>query len=188
MSTPLTEDVEDDYDDYYVWPDEGEDEEDLEAAIFDLEAPPLTLMAADAPPYLRVAAALIEPFAPSGLAIPGQIAHFDRLPAEVAAELLRVVPDEHLQFRQGGVAPTARAMLEQCAAHPSRTCQGYITLPPRDDQRLAVDGLTCPDLGWDARETGALYAKLAPLEQPDAAGYYPEFECLASVVGLRWGW
>lgn len=44
MSTPLTEDVEDDYDDYYVWPDEGEDEEDLEAAIFDLEAPPLTLM------------------------------------------------------------------------------------------------------------------------------------------------
>lgn len=174
MSTPLTEDVEDDYDDYYVWPDEGEDEEDLEAAIFDLEAPPLTVMAADAPPYLRVAAALIEPFAPSGLAIPGQIAHFDRLPAEVAAELLRVVPDEHLQFRQGGVAPTARAMLEQCAAHPSRTCQGYITLPPRDDQRLAVDGLTCPDLGWDARETGALYAKLAPLEQPDAAGYYPE--------------
>ncbi len=55
MSTPLTEDVEDDYDDYYVWPDEGEDEEDLEAAIFDLEAPPLTVMAADAPPYLRVA-------------------------------------------------------------------------------------------------------------------------------------
>ena len=126
------------------------------------------------PNWERSTAALIEPFAPSGLAIPGQIAHFDGLPAEVAAELLRVVPDEHLQFRQGGVAPTGRAMLEQCAAHPSRTCQGYITLPPRDDQRLAVDGLTCPDLGWDARETSALYAKLAPLEQPDAAGYYPE--------------
>ena len=104
-----------------------------------------TRLAAGRPSWTLDVLDVLEPHVLGRPADARDVVRYRDLPGAAAAQLLRRVPPARLADRQNA-APSLASVLTAAARHPDVVeVHGYLVPPPREDERIAAEGIVVHD-------------------------------------------